>query len=145
MIRPATPDDAAALQELYATMLPDDPVAEPSLFRETLAQIQHSGANIVLVYELQGAVVSTCYLNIVLNLTRGLRSYAIIENVVTHRYHRKMGYATALLHEAISRARKRGCYKVMLMTGSKRESTLRFYEKAGLLPGLKTAFLARLP
>lgn len=57
--------------------------------------------------------------------------------------HRNKGYATAVLQEAMPGARELGCYKVMLMTGSKRESTLRFYEKAGLQPGKKTAFVTR--
>lgn len=113
-------------------------------FESALSGILASEANDVLVYEFEGEVVSTCYLNVVPNLTRELRPYAVIENVVTHPDHRKSGYGTALLEAAMSRAKKKGCYKVMLMTGSKRESTHRFYEKAGLLPGLKTAFLARL-
>ena len=38
-------------------------------------------------------------------------------------------------------AREQGCYKLMLMTGSKRQSTLRFYERAGYRSDVKTAFL----
>ena len=58
--------------------------------------------------------------------------------------HRQQGYGTAVLQAAMEEARSRGCYKVMLLTGSKRESTLRFYEKAGLHAGQKTAFHTRL-
>ena len=78
-------------------------------------------------------LVSTCYLNITQNLSRNLRPYALIENVVTLAEHRQRGYGTAVLQVAMEEARSRGCYKVMLMTGSKRESTLRFYEKAACM------------
>ena len=37
----------------------------------------------------------------------------------------------AKLKEALSRAWKSGCYKAMLLTGSKRPETHRFYEQCG--------------
>ena len=38
-------------------------------------------------------------------------------------------------------AQKENCYKVMLLTGSKKESTLNFYERAGYNRNDKTAFI----
>ena len=52
--------------------------------------------------------------------------------------------APALLQEATRLAREAGCYKIMLLTGSKQESTLRFYEQNGFRRGEKTGFLKRL-
>ena len=40
---------------------------------------------------------------------------------------------------------KQRCYKLMLMTGSKQESTLRFYREAGYRDDQKTAFVQWLP
>ena len=48
-----------------------------------------------------------------------------------------------MLQHALDIAGSQNCYKVMLMTGSKQESTLRFYEGAGLVRGEKTGFVAR--
>ena len=42
-------------------------------------------------------------------------------------------------------AEKQRCYKLMLMTGSKQESTLRFYREAGYRDDQKTAFVQWLP
>jgi hypothetical protein len=36
-----------------------------------------------------------------------------------------------------------GCYKVMLMTGSRRESTHAFYRACGFDPGEKTAYVIK--
>ena len=86
-------------------------------------------------------LVSTCTLLIVPNLTHQGRPYGLIENVVTHPAHRGKGLATGCLHFARQLAQEQGCYKLMLMTGSKRQSTLRFYERAGYRSDVKTAFL----
>jgi GNAT superfamily N-acetyltransferase len=91
------------------------------------------------------AVIATCTLIIVPNLTRGSRPYALIENVVTDPDHRGRGVGTALLRHAQSLAWERGCYKVMLMTGRKTPEIVRFYEGAGFLSGDKLAFVARPP
>lgn len=88
-----------------------------------------------------GSIVSSCVLIIVPNLTRNQRPYALIENVVTHPEHRGKGYATQLLHHAKAIAAGSNCYKIMLMTGSKKESTLNFYKKAGYNTTDKTAFI----
>jgi GNAT superfamily N-acetyltransferase len=64
-----------------------------------------------------------------------------VENVVTDEGYRGKGYATALLHAAREVARGENCYKIMLMTASKLDSTLRFYERAGYNRQDKTAFI----
>jgi GNAT superfamily N-acetyltransferase len=76
------------------------------------------------------------------NLTRGGKPYGLIENVVTHVGYRGRGYGTRILHAAVAAAWDAGCYKVMLMTGSKQPSTLRFYESAGF-EQTKTGFQMR--
>jgi GNAT superfamily N-acetyltransferase len=90
-------------------------------------------------------LVSTCTLALIPNLTRGLRSYGVIENVVTDPAYRNQGLGTRVLRFALSEAWREGCYKVMLSTGSKQECTLRFYEQAGFRRGVKTGFVAHPP
>jgi ribosomal protein S18 acetylase RimI-like enzyme len=97
-----------------------------------------------LAVEVDGKIVSSCCLAIIKNLTRAMRPYGIIENVITHRAYRKRGYGTMVLGKAVDIARERGCYKVMLLTGHQDEETLRFYEKAGFVRGKKTGFIIDL-
>ena len=98
----------------------------------------------MLIAGLLAKAVSTCALTIVPNLTRSARPDGLIENVVTHPDYRKRGIGTQVLQHALSLAWSRNCYKVMLMTGSKQESTMRFYEQAGFTCGEKTGFIARM-
>lgn len=95
----------------------------------------------IIVCEVDGKLVSSCVCVIVPNLTRHIRPYVFIENVVTHADHRGMGYATACLNYAKDLAVKSDCYKMMLLTGAKSDRTLDFYKKAGYNCTDKTAFI----
>ena len=140
-IREAQMHDLPGLLALYA-QLHDKPAPEPDatilrLWQDILqARDQH-----ILVAEADGRLVSTCTLIVVPNLTHDQRPYALVENVVTDAAYRKRGFATACLHHARELAVRQRCYKIMLMTGSKQDSTLRFYEQAGYNRRDKTAFI----
>ena len=95
----------------------------------------------VIVYEADGKIVSSCICVIIPNLTRNVRPYAFVENVVTHEAYRGKGYATACLDFERDIAVRENCYKMMLLTGSKKESTLSFYRNAGYNSTDKTAFI----
>ena len=95
----------------------------------------------IIVCEINNQIVSSCVCVIIPNLTRNIRPYALIENVVTHTDYRNNGYATACLNYARELAVRSNCYKIMLLTGSKNDSTLNFYKKAGYNCTDKTAFI----
>lgn len=146
-IRRACAEDAEALRELYLrhlTQVPPERPGTPEEWRERLARFAARPDYFLLVGEEGDRVVSSVTLLLVENLTHGMRPYALVENVVTHRDFRGKGHASALLQEATRLAKEAGCYKMMLLTGSKRESTLRFYEQNGFLRGEKTGLLKRL-
>ena len=107
-------------------------------------QPSESKTNIFVVAEFGNLVVSSCYLNIIPNLTRNMQPYAIIENVITDSIYRKKGFGKSVIEYAIKTAWEFDCYKVMLLTGSKEESTFRFYQSCGLESDTKTAFIARV-
>lgn len=95
----------------------------------------------IIVCEDEGRLVSSCVCVIIPNLTRNIRPYAFVENVVTHKDYRGKGCATACLNYAREIAVRENCYKMMLLTGSKSESTLNFYKRAGYNCTDKTAFV----
>ncbi|MBQ7926193.1 MAG: GNAT family N-acetyltransferase [Lachnospiraceae bacterium] len=141
MIREVTKEDLQGLLTLYM-QLHDNPMPEQTpqleaLWREILEDEHHH----IIVAQEEGKIVSSCVCVIIPNLTHGQRPYAFVENVITDEAYRGKGLATACLDYARELARKHQCYKLMLLTGSKRESTLRFYENAGYNSKDKTAFI----
>lgn len=144
MIREITENDLDGLLKLYTqlhgNLLPEKSDTLNQLWIEILSDRNHH----IIVYEEKGEIVSSCVCVIVPNLTHGQRPYALIENVITDERHRNKGYATACLDFAKEIAKKESCYKIMLMTGSKEESTLNFYKKAGYNSNDKTAFICWL-
>lgn len=144
IIRRATVEDLPAVLALYHVLQPADPVlnSQDEGVKQHWANIIQDARLRYFVVDVDGVIVSSCTLSIIPNLTRGMRPYGLIENVVTASGFRRRGHATRVLHAALDDAWSEGCYKVMLLTGSKQEETLRFYEKAGFLRGVKTGFIA---
>ncbi len=143
MIREAERGDLEGLLRLY-THLHGNPMPEsaPSaIWEEILADPRHH----IVVAEAAGEIVSSCVVVVVPNLTHGQRPYALVENVVTREDMRGRGLATQCLDCARDIALAANCYKIMLLTGSKQESTLRFYERAGYNRRDKTAMIQWLP
>lgn len=142
LVRPAEDADLPALLRLYLQFKSDSVMpSEPAIASAWAAMRAREGLT-VYVAEEAGVVAATCTLILVPNLTSGARPYALIENVVTDAAHRKRGLGHAVLQAAIAAAWEAGCYKVMLLTGSKQESTLRFYQSAGFSQS-KTGFQIR--
>lgn len=133
--------ELSSLLELYTELGDNDiPKKDESLKFIWESIISNKNYHIVVAKE-NNKIVSTCTVNIIPNLTHNQRPYALIENVVTSKEYRKKGYGTAVLNYAKEIAIKENCYKIMLLTGSKRESTLNFYKKAGYNCNDKTAFI----
>ena len=141
MVREAKREDLRALLELYL-YLHEDSIPEFDMHLEsTWDQIMEDGNHHLIVNEIDGKIISSCVCVIIPNLTRNVRPYAFVENVVTHEDYRGKGYAGECLDYAKKIAEKENCYKMMLLTGSKRPETLHFYEKAGYNSSDKTAFI----
>ncbi|MDR2550538.1 MAG: GNAT family N-acetyltransferase [Desulfobulbus sp.] len=140
-IRKAQKGDLGQILELYTQLHGNDiPPFDKQLeilWRDILEDKHHY----ILVGVSEQKIISSCVVLVIPNLTHNQRSYALIENVVTHEAHRNKGYATQLLNFAREIATEQRCYKIMLMTGSKQESTWRFYERAGYNAADKKAFI----
>lgn len=140
-IREIKENELSELLALYTHLHEHSIPENTERLQKTWAVICGDADHHIIVCEVDGKIVSSCICVIIPNLTRNVRPYALIENVVTHTDYRGKGYATACLSYARELADRAGCYKMMLLTGSQSESTLRFYQKAGYNSNDKTAFV----
>ena len=141
MVREAKREDLRALLELYLYLHEDSIPEFDAHLESTWDQIMEDGNHHLIVNDIDGKIISSCVCVIIPNLTRNVRPYAFVENVVTHEDYRGKGYAGECLDYAKKIAEKENCYKMMLLTGSKKPETLHFYEKAGYNSSDKTAFI----
>jgi GNAT superfamily N-acetyltransferase len=143
-LRPAQTGDPSDLLSLYRYLNPND---KPFPNEEARCEIWRTMLNqpgfTCIVATTGGVLVASCCLAVIPNLTRGGRPYALIENVVTHGDYRCRGFGSAVLNEALRHAWQAGCYKAMLLSGSKRPEVHRFYKSCGFRSDDKTGFVAR--
>ena len=141
IVREANTNDLNEILQLYLYLheesIPDDTEHLRNTWKSIISDANHH----FIVCEVNNKIVASCVCVIIPNLTRNVRPYAFVENVVTQGDYRKKGYATACLNYAKQIAQESNCYKMMLLTGSKEESTLNFYRNVGYNSSDKTAFI----
>ena len=140
-IREVIDEDLKPLLKLYTQLkneaMPRFDKQLKNIWNDILAEKNHH----LIVGLVDNSIMASCVLIIVPNLTHRQRPYALIENVITHEKFRKRGYATQILNYARQIAVTENCYKIMLLTGSKKDPTLNFYQQAGYNANDKTAFI----
>lgn len=141
MVREAFESDLQGILVLYLHLHETKIPEESDALKNTWRQIMDDDNHHLIVCEVDGEIVSSCACVVIPNLSRNVRPYAFVENVVTHKMYRGKGYATACLRYAQEIAEKNNCYKIMLLTGTKDNKTLDFYRKAGYNSSDKTAFI----
>lgn len=141
MVREIYENELGQLLELYLHLHEDSVPDFDEHLKNTWETIVNDPNHHIIVKIVEGRIVSSCVCVVIPNLTRKIRPYAFVENVVTHGDFRGKGYASQCLDFAKEIAKQENCYKMMLLTGSKEESTLNFYSRAGYNSSDKTAFI----
>jgi GNAT superfamily N-acetyltransferase len=126
-IRPARVADLGVLCELYRQLNPGDPPwPSEAAALDALASVPRHAGTTILVCEVEG--MSAPARSSVASISRDRDAHlTLIENAVTHRDQRRQGYGRRVVQRAIEAARQQGCYRVSLMTGSRRQETLRAF------------------
>lgn len=141
MVREIYENELKELLELYLHLHEKSVPEMTEYLNKTWKTIMQDKNHHIIVNIIESKIVSSCVCVIIPNLTRNIRPYAFVENVVTNYEYRGRGYATECLNYAKEIAKKENCYKMMLLTGSKKKSTIKFYENAGYNSSDKTAFI----
>ena len=138
-------NDLENLLELYKHLHPDDTnTAEDSLKKSWKQITTNENFFRYFVVEHNNAIIASCCISIIPNVTRRGRPYALIENVITHPEHRRKGFGTLVLNEAIQYAQEQHCYKIMLLSDFKREEAHAFYNSLGFDENNKKGFILTL-
>ncbi len=132
-IREAREEDFSAIHALMQELNPKDLVQNTAIRKSIYRSILRDSNNIIFAGVIDGVVVTTCYLNIIQNITWEAAPYALIENVVTSKAHRRNGYGRKCVQHAIDFAYSRECFKVMLMSSQQNDYTREFYGSVGLV------------
>jgi GNAT superfamily N-acetyltransferase len=144
IIRMIHPNELNDLLALYSHLhKSDEPLPESSVVQAVWQELMANSRYKYFGGYVRNTLVASCTITVIPNLTRGCKPYGVIENVVTHASHRNKGYGKELLAHALAHAWSVGCYKVMLLTGRKDETTFHFYESAGFDRHAKQAFHAK--
>lgn len=129
-IRSARYEDLPRILELAAIMHDSRRTTPPNDHeRSVLREILDSNARALLVGEVTGEVVGMCDLVVVPNLSRAAMPWAAIENLSVDPVYRRRGIGRALLARAVRMAEDAGCYKVQLISNSRREAAHGLYEE----------------
>lgn len=142
--RRLTASDLPSLLELYRQLDADDAESTMEHSMEAWKEIERNPDIRYFGAVDSGRVVSSCYAVYFPNLTRGNRGICFIENVITDKEYRKQGLASRMIDMAVSFAKERHCYKVILQSGMSRTEAHRFYESNGFNGTSKKAFDMRL-
>jgi len=143
-LRRLTSKDLKSLLELYRQLNPKEENCLSDQSEKTWKEIEADGDIQYFGAVDNGKVVSTCYAVYIPNLTRNNRGICFIENVVTDKDYRRLGLASKVLDMAISYAKERNCYKVILQSSASRTDAHQFYESKGFNGESKKAFDMRL-
>jgi GNAT superfamily N-acetyltransferase len=135
-------DEYDQLLVLMRQLNPLDPEAS-NIELQVFKEIINSTYLDLLVAEDGGLLLGSCYLNVIPNITRGGRPYAVIENVITDSAHRNRGIGRSLLDHAVKLAWAQNCYKVMLMSGRTESAVHAFYKSCGFNTDEKQAYIQR--
>ena len=131
-VRMAAPGDWAAVAGLLVELGRGVAAgsAEDPTHRQSFAGHLRQLGNVTLVAELDGEVVGVVDMEYHQRLGDHRPQARVNDVVVTERV-RGAGVGTALLRRAEELARKRGCFRMALVTASWREASLAFYRREG--------------
>lgn len=140
VVRALTRADTAEALELYTELTFGPPCVSQA---DYYAVLEHPGTSVFGAFE-GDTLVSMVTLHLLPNVTWSGRPYGLLENMVTTERRRKTGLGRAVVSHALSQAWIANAYKVMLLTGQKRDA-LGFYTSVGFSQEDKHGLVIRRP
>ena len=140
-VRFAKYNDFKGIMDLYDFLNPGDTLASLDQLKNIWDEIMNDPRKYrYAVAEEQNRLLATSCITIVPNITRKGRSYAVIENVITHPDVRRKGIGRAMIQLLLDFAKENDCYKVMLFSSNERKIAHDFYKSIGFNGDIKRGF-----
>lgn len=140
-VRFAKYNDFKGIMDLYDFLNPGDTLASLNTLKNIWDEIMNDPRRYrYAVAEEQDKLLATSCITIVPNLTRKGRTYAVIENVITHPDVRRKGIGRAMIQLLLDYAKENDCYKVMLLSSNERKAAHDFYKSIGFNGDVKKGF-----
>ncbi|MGO2369354.1 MAG: GNAT family N-acetyltransferase [Serratia sp. (in: enterobacteria)] len=137
--------DLASLLALYQELRPQDQPMRPDTALRALQRLLDNPAIRLVVSTLDERPIATCMLAMVPGLVHQAQPFGIIEHVITAPSHRGQGIALAMLEYTLQLGWRKGCYKVMLLSGQQRTGAHQLYLRAGFDGDRERGFVIRRP
>jgi GNAT superfamily N-acetyltransferase len=138
-------DELGKLLELYKFLNPEDKnIINEDLLKSWEEILSNDNYFRYYIIESDNKFIASCAVSVIPNLTREGKSYAVIENVITHPDHRRKGLGGIIIKEAVKYTEEKNCYKVMLLSNAKREEAHEFYTSLGFDRNKKIGFVMDL-
>lgn len=131
-LRPAARDELADVLALYSRT--GIGRGSPSLAQAQALFDRMDGnpdIDLLVAVDRTGRIVGTYLLLFMDKLSNPGTPAAVVEDVVVAPDRQGAGIGATLMHDAMARARQRGCYKLMLSSNLTRTPAHRFYEQLG--------------
>ena len=132
-----------SLLDLYKQLNPNDDVIDEFTVKSIWDKIKNQNIKYFVARDNE-KIISSCYICIIPNFTRGGTSIGFIENVITDINYRGKGIGRKIMENAINYAKEQKCYKVLLQSGNRRTDAHEFYKKLGFDGESKKAYEIRL-
>lgn len=133
-VRPAAAADLPAVLALYGQPEMDDGTVLPiSDAEDLLARFAAYPDYTLYIAEQDGRIVGTFALLVMDNLGHLGAPSAVVEDVMVAPDRHGNGIGQDMMRFAIDTAKSKGCYKMMLSSGARRERAHAFYEQLGFV------------
>lgn len=129
MIREAEPRDREEIQRLYEVLCPGAPVR---VLPERIAAIKEDPNNFLFVDEVDGKIVRTVLLTVILSPIFGTQDFGLIEYLIVAQNYRRQGIGRRLMEHVFTVCRGRQCTRIILLSNDHRKEAHAFMRAWGL-------------
>ena len=141
-IRKLEHGDLVALAELYEQLGGEK--SNLSAMIKTFGELERRDDYVFLCAELEGQPAGSVMGIICGELYGDCRPFMVVEDMIIDRRHRNKGIGKALIGELQAVAKRAGCYQMLLITDSRRETAVSFYTSLGFVCEGYTGFKKKL-